>query len=209
MESRRVKGNILVVSGPSGSGKSSLLRHLLNALEGSYFSISTTTREPREGEVEGVNYHYISKEVFEKEIDEGAFLEWAKVHDNYYGTSLKPILKALKEGKVVVFDIDVQGHKIVREKFGNITTSVFITTPDQIELQRRLNARGTDTASVIERRINNAVSEMTCMHDYDYLLINDDLERAFGELMCIASASRHKTSRLDVESFISTWANVD
>ncbi|MBE0495998.1 MAG: guanylate kinase [Campylobacterales bacterium] len=204
-----MKGNILVVSGPSGSGKSSLLQHLLSALEGAYFSISTTTREPRVGEAEGVNYHYITKEAFEKDIDEGAFLEWAKVHDNYYGTSLKPILKALQEGRVVIFDIDVQGHKIVREKFGNLTTSVFITTPDQAELQRRLKERGTDTPSVIERRINNAVSEMTCMHDYDYLLINDDLERTFGELMCIANASRHKTSRLDAESFIGTWANVD
>lgn len=204
-----MKGNILVISGPSGSGKSSLLKQLLAVSEDAYFSISTTTRPIREGEKEGVNYHYIAKDVFEQEIDEGAFLEWAKVHDNYYGTSLKPILKALREGKIVIFDIDVQGHKIVREKFDSLTTSVFITTPDQTELQRRLRERGTDEPSVVERRINNAVSEMTCMHDYDYLLINEDLEKTLNELVCIAQASRHKTSSLDVENFISAWANVE
>ncbi len=204
-----MKGNILVISGPSGSGKSSLLHQLLASIPDAYFSISTTTRGPRTGEIEGENYYYISKEAFEKDIDEGAFLEWARVHDNYYGTSLKPILKALKEGKIVIFDIDVQGHKIVREKFGSITTSVFITTPDQVELQRRLKERGTDEPSVIERRINNAVSEMTCMHDYDYLLINDDLSATLERLLCVAHASRHKTSALDVESFIGTWANVE
>lgn len=204
-----MKGNILVISGPSGSGKSSLLRKLLEVIEDAYFSISTTTRPIRNGEKEGVNYHYISKEAFEKDIEEGAFLEWAKVHDNYYGTSLKPILKSLKEGKIVIFDIDVQGHKIVREKFGNLTTSVFITTPDQVQLQRRLKDRGTDEPGVIERRLNNAVTEMTCMHDYEYLLINDDLNMTLKELLCIAHASRHKTSALDIEGFISSWANVE
>lgn len=204
-----MKGNILVISGPSGSGKSSLLRKLLEVIDNAYFSISTTTRPIREGEREGVNYHYISKEAFEKDINEGAFLEWAKVHDNYYGTSLKPILKSLKEGKIVIFDIDVQGHKIVREKFGILTTSVFITTPDQLQLQKRLKERGTDEASVIERRLNNAVTEMTCMHDYEYLLINDDLDATLKELICIAHASRHKISGIDIEGFISSWANVE
>lgn len=204
-----MKGNILVISGPSGSGKSSLLKRLLEVVENAYFSISTTTRPIREGEAEGVNYHYISKEAFEKDISEGAFLEWAKVHDNYYGTSLKPILKSLKEGKIVIFDIDVQGHKIVREKFGNITTSVFITTPDQMQLEKRLKERGTDETPVIERRLNNAVTEMTYMHDYEYLLINDDLDVTLKELICIARASRHKTSGIDIEGFISAWANVE
>lgn len=204
-----MKGNILVISGPSGSGKSSLMSKLLETITNSYFSISTTTRERREGEEEGVNYYYISKEKFENDIDDGAFLEWAKVHDNYYGTSLKPILKALNEGKVVIFDIDVQGHKIVREKFGKLTTSVFITTPDQVELQKRLVERGTDETSVIERRINNAVSEMTRIHEYDYLLINDDFKETLKELVGIARASRHKTSGRDMEEFIAAWANVE
>lgn len=204
-----MKGNILVISGPSGSGKSSLMIKLLETIHNSYFSISTTTREVREGEADGVNYHYISKEEFEKDLDEGAFLEWAKVHDNYYGTSLKPILKALSEGKIVISDIDVQGHKIIREKLGKVTTSVFITTPDQQELKTRLNARGTDTKEVIERRITNAVSEMTRINEYDYILINDDFEETLKELISIARASRHKTSARDIEDFIASWANVE
>ena len=204
-----MKGSILVVSGPSGSGKSTLMKGVLEAIEGSYFSISTTTREMREGEKEGVNYHYVSKEQFEQDIEDGAFLEWAKVHDNYYGTSLKPILKALHEGRVVVFDIDVQGHKIVREKLDNVTTSVFITTPDQQELLNRLNSRATDDYAVIKRRTNNAVSEMTRIHEYDYLLINDNLEETLKELIGIARASRHKTKAQDIEEFITAWANVE
>ena len=204
-----MKGNILVISGPSGSGKSSLMSKLLETITNSYFSISTTTRKRREGEVEGEDYYYISKEKFESDIDDGAFLEWAKVHDNYYGTSLKPILRALNDGKVVIFDIDVQGHKIVREKFGNLTTSVFITTPDQIELQSRLRDRGTDTKEVIDKRINNAVSEMTRIHEYDYLLINDHFDETLKELIAIARASRHKTSGRDIEAFIANWANVE
>lgn len=204
-----MKGNILVISGPSGSGKSSLLHQLLKELDNAYFSISTTTRPIRKGEVEGVNYYYTSKEEFERDIQEGAFLEWAKVHDNYYGTSLKPILKSLQEGKIVIFDIDVQGHKIVREKFGNITTSVFITTPNQAQLKKRLKERGTDDDSVIERRLNNAITEMTYMHDYEYFLINDDLNKTLKELICIAHASRHKVSALDIEAFIGSWANVE
>ncbi|NLC27280.1 MAG: guanylate kinase [Campylobacteraceae bacterium] len=202
-------GSILVISGPSGSGKSSLLHRLLELGDDLYFSISTTTRMARKDEVAGVNYHYITKDMFEKDIKDGAFLEWAKVHDNYYGTSLKPILKALKDKKIVIFDIDVQGHRIVREKFGRLTTSVFITTSDKATLQKRLYARGADEPEVIERRLGNAVTEMTCMHDYDYLLINDDLETTLKDLLCIATLSRHKTSCLDVESFISAWANVE
>ena len=144
-----MKGNLLIISGPSGSGKSSLMKELLAHVSSTYFSVSSTTRLIREGEIDGINYHFISKAEFEKEIEEGFFLEWAKVHDNYYGTSLKPILKELHEGKVVICDIDVQGHKIAREKLGNLITSVFITTPDQRSLKERLINRGTDSLEVI------------------------------------------------------------
>lgn len=204
-----MKGNILVVSGPSGSGKSSLMKELLHDIRDSYFSISSTTRPIREGEKDGVNYHFISKAEFEQDIDAGFFLEWAKVHDNYYGTSLKPILKELHEGKLVICDIDVQGHKIAREKFGNLITSVFITTPDQKSLKERLLNRGTDSSDVIEKRLLNAVSEMTRMREYDYLLVNDDFNATLISLLSIAKASRRKMALFDTGDFIGQWANID
>jgi len=204
-----VKGNLLVISGPSGSGKSSLMKEILHEITDTYFSISSTTRTIRDGESDGVNYHFISKEEFENDIEAGFFLEWAKVHDNYYGTSLKPILKELHAGKLVICDIDVQGHKIAREKFGSIITSVFITTPDQKSLKERLINRGTDNAEVIEKRLANAVSEMTRIREYDYLLINDDFETTRRELSAISYASRKKMALMDLGEFMSAWANID
>ncbi len=204
-----MKGNILVISGPSGSGKSSLMKEVLTQIPDTYFSISSTTRAPREGEVDGINYHFISKDEFEQDIDAGFFLEWAKVHDNYYGTSLKPILKELHEGKLVICDIDVQGHKIAREKLGNFITSVFITTPDQKSLKDRLDKRGTDSSQVIHKRLLNAVSEMTRMREYDFLLINDDFEKTLMQLLCVARASRTKMTLIDSGDFLSQWANID
>jgi len=204
-----VKGNLLVVSGPSGSGKSSLMKEILQEIPDSYFSISSTTRSIREGEVDGINYHFISKEEFENDIDAGFFLEWARVHDNYYGTSLKPILKELHEGKLVICDIDVQGHKIAREKFSNLITSVFVTTPDQKSLKERLINRGTDSEEVIKKRLANAVSEMTCISEYDYVLINDDFKMALHDLLSIAYASRKKMELMDLGEFISVWANIE
>ncbi|MCG3716776.1 guanylate kinase, partial [Aliarcobacter butzleri] len=123
------KGAILIISGPSGCGKSTLLKEVYKNISDYYFSISTTTREPRVGEINGVDYFFVSKEEFEEDIKKGNFLEYAKVHDNYYGTSLKPIIQALNEGKLVIFDIDVQGHHLVRKKMNDSVTSVFITTP--------------------------------------------------------------------------------
>lgn len=204
-----MKGNILVISGPSGSGKSTLMNEVLKEIKDSYFSISTTTREMREGEKNGLNYHFVSKEEFENDIDAGYFLEWAKVHDNYYGTSLKHVLKELHEGRLIIFDIDVQGHKIAKEKFGNLITSVFITTPDQKSLKQRLINRGTDELTVIEKRLANATSEMTRMREYDYFLINEDFESTLHDLKCIAYASRKKMALVDVGEFISSWANVE
>lgn len=204
-----MKGNLLVVSGPSGSGKSSLMKEVLQEIPDSYFSISSTTRPIREGEVDGINYHFISKEEFENDIDAGFFLEWAKVHDNYYGTSLKPILKELHEGKLVICDIDVQGHKIAREKFSSLITSVFVTTPDQKSLKERLLNRGTDSEEVIKKRLANAVSEMTCISEYDYVLVNDDFKTALHDLLSIAYASRKKMELMDLGEFISVWANIE
>lgn len=201
-----IRGTILVISGPSGSGKSSLITQMLQEIEeAAYFSISTTTREIRGSEVDGLDYFFISKEQFEKDIENGFFLEWANVHGNYYGTSLKPIQQALDEGKIVIFDIDVQGHAIVREKFPDLTTSIFLTTPSAKILKERLVKRETDSGEVIEKRLENAVSEMERIHEYDYLLVNDVFEKALNQLICIVKTVKLKTSDAEINHFRKSW----
>ncbi len=202
-----MRGAILIISGPSGAGKSSLINEMLKVIPNTYFSISTTTRAMREGEKDGREYFFISKEEFEKEIKEGEFLEWAEVHGNYYGTSLKPVRKALEEGKLVVFDIDVQGHKIVKKKFKDILTSVFLTTPSLKVLKERLLKRGTDSKEIIQNRIKNALIEIEEIKEYDFLIINDIFEEALKELISVARVARLKTSAIDLETFIDKWKN--
>lgn len=202
-----MKGQILIISGPSGSGKSTLLSRLLKEENDLYFSISSTTRAPRQGETEGVNYYFINKDEFKKGIDADEFLEWAFVHGNYYGTSLKPVLKALEEGKIAIFDIDVQGFNIAKSKFAQNITSVFITTASKNELKSRLQNRGTDSAQTIEKRLINAVGEMEHILEYDYFLINDDLQNCYENLRGILRSMRLKTSNLDAKEIINKWNN--
>ena len=199
------KGAILIISGPSGCGKSTLLKEVYKDIEDYYFSISTTTRAPRIGEVNGIDYFFVTKEEFEKDINNGDFLEYAKVHDNYYGTSLKPINNALDESKLVIFDIDVQGHEIVRKKLDSITTSVFITTPSLEVLENRLNSRNTDSIEIIEKRIKNAKGEVEYFQDYDYLIINDDLQTAAKQLVCVANITRIKSKLFEKNRVVSNW----
>ena len=199
------KGAILIISGPSGCGKSTLLKEVYKDIDDYYFSISTTTRAPRIGEINGVDYFFVTKDEFEKDIENGDFLEYAKVHDNYYGTSLKPINKALQESKLVIFDIDVQGHEIVRSKLDSITTSVFITTPSLEVLETRLNSRNTDSIEIIEKRIKNAKGEVEYFQDYDYLIINDDLQTAAKQLVCVANITRIKSKLFEKNRVVSNW----
>ncbi|MCT7575071.1 guanylate kinase [Aliarcobacter butzleri] len=201
------KGAILIISGPSGCGKSTLLKEVYKNISDYYFSISTTTREPRIGEVNGVDYFFVSKEEFEEDIKNGNFLEYAKVHDNYYGTSLKPIIQALNEGKLVIFDIDVQGHHLVRKKMNDSVTSVFITTPSLKVLEERLNNRNSDSLEVIEKRVKNAKKEIEFFDEYDYFIVNDNLESASNELVSIANIARAKAKLFDKEKIVSNWLN--
>ena len=201
------KGAILIISGPSGCGKSSLLKKVYKEITNYYFSISTTTRSPRDGEQHGIDYFFVTKKEFEQDIKDEQFLEYAKVHNNYYGTSLKPILKSLHEGKLVIFDIDVQGHKIVKKKLDDVTTSVFITTPTLDELRNRLTSRATDSLEVIENRLINAKSEIKQISKYDYFIINDDLEYASKQLVSIAYAAQAKTKLFDTDNILSKWYN--
>ena len=199
------KGAILLLSGPSGCGKSSLLKNLYKNIDNYYFSISTTTRSPRDGEQHGKEYYFVTKEEFEEDIKKDNFLEWAKVHDNYYGTSLKPIVKALEESKLVIFDIDVQGFKIVKEKLDYLTTSVFITTATLNELESRLINRATDSKETIKVRLENASQELQDLNLYDYLIVNDDLQTASNNLLNIANIAKLKTSAIDIKSFLQMW----
>ena len=200
-----MKGQILLISGPSGSGKSTLINRLMKEEKDIYFSISCTTREIRQGEKDGVDYYFLSVDEFKKGIENGEFLEWALVHKNYYGTSLKPVLKAFEENKVVIFDIDVQGFDIARSKFKDEITSVFITTKNSTELRTRLEKRGTNSQEDIERRLNNAVGEMSHIKDYDFLLINDDLEQTYDKFKSIFKSLKCRTKYANLSEFIDKW----
>ena len=202
-----MNGAILVLSGPSGAGKSTIINHASDKIGSYYFSISTTTRSPREGEVHGVDYYFVSHKEFEEDIKAGNFLEYATVHGNYYGTSLKPVKKALDEGKLVIFDIDVQGHRLVQAKMADIVTSAFITPPSLQELEKRLYARSTDEKSIIEKRIENAKEEIKAIAEFDYLIINDKIEDASKRFVTIAQASRLKQSHKELTNFILNWQN--
>lgn len=202
-----MKGAILVLSGPSGAGKSTIINHASAEIGEYYFSISTTTRQPREGEQDGVDYNFVTHEVFEEGIKAGEFLEYATVHGNYYGTSLKPVHQALKEGKLVIFDIDVQGHRLVRAKMGDFVTSAFITPPTLNELEKRLYTRATDDDSIIKRRIENAREEINAIGEFDFIIINDVVEKASKEFSTIANAARLKHNSQELENLVKSWHN--
>lgn len=202
-------GVVLVLSGPSGAGKSSLVNKIADKIGAFYFSISTTTRGMREGEEEGVHYHFVSKEEFEKEIENDNFLEYATVHGNYYGTSLKPVREALSQGKLVIFDIDVQGNMAVKNRLGDITTSVFITPPTLSELKRRLEKRSTDTKEVIEARIKMATREIQRTSEYDFIVVNDDLDTAANVLRQIAITARLKIPHDKINEFVQEWEDIE
>jgi guanylate kinase len=198
-------GAILVLSGPSGAGKSTIINTASSEIGEYYFSISTTTREKRAGEKDGVDYFFVDKKTFEEDIKAGNFLEYAQVHGNYYGTSLRPVREALDEGRLVIFDIDIQGHRLVRAKMNDITTSAFITPPTLNELETRLRARSTDDESIISQRILNAKSEIKAVGEYDFTIINDRVDMAVEQFIVVAKAARLKQSKKDEENFIQEW----
>jgi len=202
-----MQGNIFVISAASGTGKTTLIARLLQHHSDIRVSVSHTTRAPRRGEENGKHYHFVSVPEFERMIEEGQFVEYAKVYGNYYGTSLKPVLKALEEGKIAIFDIDVQGFNIAKSKFAENITSVFITTASKNELKSRLQNRGTDSAETIQKRLINAVGEMEHILEYDYFLINDDLQNCYENLRGILRSMRIKTSNLDAKEIINKWNN--
>ena len=204
-----VNGAVLVLSGPSGAGKSSLIKKIEDEIGDYYFSISSTTRAMRKGEKDGVEYHFLTVEEFKKDIENDYFLEYAVVHGNYYGTSIKPVKKALEEGKLVLFDIDVQGNNAINNRLGEITTSVFISPPTLSELKRRLVHRSTDSEDIINGRLKMAKREIQRISEYDFLIINDDFEEAAKKLSLIATTARFKKPLDKINDFVCNWEDLE
>ena len=196
------RGIMLVLSSPSGAGKTTLTRNLLDKEQKVALSISVTTRERRPSEIEGVHYLFRSKRQFEVMRDSGELLEWAEVHGNFYGTPREPVEKALSEGRDVLFDIDWQGTRQLMEKMRDDVVTVFVLPPSADELKARLERRAEDSTGVITRRLQNAVEEISHWREYDYILVNRDLDDSFTRLRAILTAERLKRVKMiDLEQF--------
>ncbi len=175
---------IIVITAPSGSGKTTLVKRLLAAYPVLAFSVSACTRKPRNGEVDGKDYYFYDAETFKKLIDEDAFIEWEMVYPGkYYGTLKSEILRIREANKYPLVDIDVKGALAIQEKYRDVTLSIFIEAPSIDELRRRLLARGTETPDSIEERIDKSLHELAFSHQFDRIIINDDLEKATVELV--------------------------
>ena len=189
------KGILIVVSGFSGSGKGTLMKELLTRYPDTYaLSISATTRSPREGEVDGREYFFVSKDEFEKIIAKGELIEYARYVENYYGTPRDYVEKKLEEGRDVILEIEIQGALNVKKMFPD-TLLLFVTPPSAEELKRRLVGRGTETMDVIESRMNRACEEAEGMENYDYLIINDSLDKCVEEMHDIIRGEHRRSSR--------------
>ena len=189
------RGLMLVLSSPSGAGKTTLSRRLLDEDKGVTLSVSVTTRKMRPGEKAGRDYTFIDRKGFDALIEKDELLEWAEVFDNYYGTPRKPVMDALAAGHDVLFDIDWQGTQQLREKARNDLVSVFILPPSVPELEQRLHKRAQDDYETIHRRMAKASDEMSHWAEYDYVVINRDLDQAFADVKAVLAAERVKRER--------------
>ena len=194
------KGKLFVFSGPSGTGKGTIVKELLKA-EDSWFSVSCTTRAPREGEVEGVHYYFVTQEKYDEMVQQGGFLEHASIYGNSYGTPKAPALKAMEEGKDVILDIEMQGALQIKASYPDAVL-VFVLPPSLAELRNRIRGRGTETEEQIELRMATTVQEIEKLPEYKYFLINDDLETAIEQARAIISAEHMR-----VEDTISSVIN--
>jgi len=189
------RGLMLILTSPSGAGKSTLTRHLLQAETDIALSVSVTTRNPRKDEIDGVHYHFIDRPAFERMREAGDLLEWAEVHGNCYGTPRRAVEEALASGKDVLFDIDVAGVRQLESMVREDMATVFLLPPSVAEQVARLKRRASDGNAAILKRLKTARTEIQAWADFDYILVNDDLDRAFMELRAILHAERLKQRR--------------
>lgn len=189
------RGLLFILSSPSGAGKTTISRMLLNADDEINLSVSATTRPRREGEIEGVDYYFVSDDKFSEMVDEDDFYEWAHVFNNRYGTPKGAIRAALKEGRDFLFDIDWQGTQQLKQKDDQDVVTVFILPPSITELRRRLETRGTDETAVIEDRMERAKAEISHWAEYDYVVVNDDVDQCFVKVREILHAERMRRTR--------------
>jgi guanylate kinase len=178
---------LLVLSAPSGAGKTTLCTRLLRDFKGLKLSISTTTRAPRGQEKNGVDYHFVDQATFEQEIRDGFFAEWAQVHGNYYGTSRRTLEDFFRSGNSVLLDIDVQGAHSLKKSYGPRCSTIFVAPPSLAVLEERLRARGTDSEQSIQKRMKNATEELARANEFDHQLVNDDLEKTYDRLKTLVT----------------------
>lgn len=193
------KSLIIVISAPSGVGKTTLSKRLLQVSSSFTYSVSFTTRAPRKNEIEGVDYYFISQEEFKKMIEEDKFVEWAQVHGELYGTSVEFLDKAIETKKDVVLEVDVQGGVKIKKRYPEAVL-IFLLPPSWQELEKRLNKRATEVIVKIRERIKQAKKEITYAHYYDYLVVNNEINKALSEISSIVRAERCRINRLSLES---------
>ena len=189
------RGILIVISGPSGAGKGTICKALLEKHDNIYISVSATTRSPRKGEIEGVNYYFLTKEAFEEKVKENGFLEYANVHGNFYGTPKVNVEKMLDEGKDVILEIDIQGALQVKENFKE-GVFIFILPPSMEELKQRIIKRGSETEESLMTRFKNAYKEINYVSKYNYAVVNDKLDVAVSKVESIIAAEKCRVDRI-------------
>jgi len=194
------QGMLILLSGPSGSGKGTVCSHLINTFRGIRLSVSATTRQPRPGEVHGRDYYFMSREEFEKLTGEGGFLEWAPIYGYFYGTPAGPVREALSRGEDVILEIDVQGGLQVKEHFPDAVL-IFLIPPSRSALESRLIARGTESQVEIEKRMLWVDTELGFISRYDYVLVNDQISDTVTGVRCIVEAERSRSTRFRLPQY--------